>query len=331
MPFQIVHNDITKMHTDAIVNAANTHLLMGGGVCGAIFNGAGPDKLERECRKLAPCPVGSAVITGGYGLPARYVIHAVGPIWRGGGQGERELLAGAYRSALALAKEKDCGSVAFPLISSGIYGYPKLEALRVAVDTIREFLAGEELDVYLVVFDRRAVELGQELYADIKHFIDRYFEENLSRRLAAEPVVYEEEAVLEYAGPMAMHKYGARSLEDMLNNLDETFSQMVLRLIDQKGYRDAQVYKRANMDRKLFSKIRSNPQYRPKKQTVLALAIALRLNVDEARDLLKKAGFTLSDSQKQDVIIRYFLEAGEYDMFTINEALFCFEQPLLGA
>ncbi len=328
MSFQIVHNDITKMHTDAIVNAANTQLLMGGGVCGAVFSAAGPDKLERECRRLAPCPVGRAVITGGYGLHARYVIHAVGPVWRGGGQGERELLAGAYLSALELARERGCRSVAFPLISSGIYGYPKSEALQVAVDTIREFLNREELDVYLVVFDRRAVELGQELYADLRHFIDRYFEENPARRLAAEPFACEE-AVLEYEGPFSHQKYGKRSLEDMLNNLDETFSQMVLRLIDQKGYRDVEVYKRANMDRKLFSKIRSNPQYSPKKQTVLALAIALRLNVDEARDLLKKAGFTLSDSQKQDVIIRYFLEAEEYDMFTINEALFCFEQPLL--
>ena len=330
MPFQIVHNDITKMHTDAIVNAANTHLLMGGGVCGAIFNGAGPDKLERECRKLAPCPVGSAVVTGGYALPARCVIHAVGPIWQGGGQGEAELLAGAYKSALRLAREKGCGSVAFPLISSGIYGYPKREALQVAVDTIREFLAEEELDVYLVVFDRRAVELGEALYEGLRHFIDRYFEEDLPRRLAAEPAMCEAE-VLEDFRSSAPFKLAERSLEDLLNNLDETFSQMVLRLIDQKGYRDVEVYKRANMDRKLFSKIRSNPQYSPKKQTVLALAIALRLNVDEARDLLKKAGFTLSDSQKQDVIIRYFLEAGEYDMFTINEALFCFEQPLLGA
>lgn len=330
MPFQIVHNDITKMHTDAIVNAANPHLLMGGGVCGAVFNAAGPDKLGRECRKLAPCPVGSAVITGGYGLPARYVIHAVGPVWRGGDRGERALLAGAYRSALELAEEHGCGSVAFPLISSGIYGYPKPEAFQVAVDTIREFLDKEELDVYLVVFDRGAVELGQELHADIRHYIDQYFEESPSRSRAAELVMYEAEQPRGIR-PEFLNKCAERSLEDMLDNLDETFSQMVLRLIDQKGYRDVEVYKRANMDRKLFSKIRSNPQYSPKKQTVLALAIALRLNVDEAGDLLKKAGFSLSDSQKQDVIIRYFLEAGEYDMFMINEALFCFEQPLLGA
>ena len=379
MPFQIVHQDITKMNTDAIVNAANSALEMGGGVCGAIFQAAGADKLQKACRKIGVCPRGRAVITPGFDLSAKYVIHAVGPVWQGGDSGERELLAGAYRSALMLAVEYGLKSIAFPLISSGIYGYPKAEALQVAVGVFAEFLAEREMEIYLAVFDRRAVELSEKLFMGVQHYIDTYYEpENRRRRLETEQDFFGESVCLSEvpatvpSGPVPTaapsrpvptankHRMSSkassvlvrtnaekiapvvsefltrtrakdRKLEDVVKNLDETFSEMVLRLIDEKGKKDSEVYKKANIDRKLFSKIRSNPNYNPKKATAFALAIGLELSLDETVDLLAKAGYSFSPSSKFDVIVRYFIEQGKYDMFEINEALFYFEQPLLGA
>ena len=334
MSFHIVHNDITRMETDAIVNAANSHLLQGGGVCGAIFAAAGARKLQEECNRKAPCPTGQAVLTGGYALKARYIIHAAGPIWRGGGQQEARLLADTYRNSLLLAKDSGCESISFPLISSGIYGYPREEALKVAVDTIREFLNGNDMEVYLVVFDRQAVALGEKLDTELRHYINTYFEENSrSQRFVQE--IRERDIPLptrafSHPAPQASASTPG-NLEDMLDNMGETFTEMLLRIIDEKGFTDVEVYKRANMDRKLFSKIRKQKNYHPGKQTVLALAVALRLSLPEASELLSQAGYAFSNSQKSDVIIRYFLEKGDYDIFTINEALFCYEQQLLGA
>lgn len=307
MPFQIVHNDITKMNTDAIVNAANSKLLMGSGVCGAIFKAAGPKELQDECNKIGACAVGEAVITKGYNLKSKYVIHTVGPIWRGGSLDEAKYLKSAYESSLKLAKDNNLNSIAFPLISSGIYGYPKEEALEIAVKAIKEFLLNNDMDIYLVVFDRKAVSLSEDLSNDIKHYIDSFYEDD------------------KY---ILRESYRAK-LEYILNNIDESFSEMLLRLIDEKGKNDVEVYKKANMDRMLFSKIRSNRNYNPKKSTALSLAIALELSLDETKDLLSKAGYTLSPSYKFDLIIEYFIQNRNYDIFLINEALFSFDQPLL--
>lgn len=329
MPFHLIHADITKLDTDAIVNAANSQLLAGSGVCGAIFRAAGTraEELQRECLAKAPCPTGHSVLTSSYGLPARYIIHTVGPIWQGGNQGEEALLASCYRSALTLAWEAHCRSIAFPLISSGIFGYPKRAALLTAREAITQFLEDhEEMEVYLALLDRSAVELGEKLEKGLEHFVDTYCRPESRKRGQTEIVVEAFQVLsLEHALPSAP----SRSLEDDVKHLTESFSRQLLRLIDQKHYDDVEVYKRANMDRKLFSKIRSNPGYQPKKKTVLALAVALRLTVEENQELLESAGYALSSSREMDVIVRYFLEKGQYDIYTINAALFRYGQPEL--
>lgn len=328
MPLQIVRNDITTMKMDAIVNAANESLLGGGGVDGAIHRAAGPELLA-ECRTLGGCKTGQAKITKGYRLPAKFVIHTVGPIWRGGGRGERELLTSAYRSSLELAQANGCETVAFPLISSGVYGYPKDQALKVAVDTIGEFLLSHDMTVYLVIFDRAACTIGGKLFADIATYIDdRYVDahtdsrETQRRRMALASMPMEEDA----PAPAA----ATADLDEALSKLDESFSQMLLRKIDERGMTDAQCYKKANIDRKLFSKIRSDVHYKPSKPTAMAFAVALELPLEEAREMLEKAGFAFSHASKFDIIVEYFIAHRNYNIFEINEALFAFDQSLLG-
>jgi O-acetyl-ADP-ribose deacetylase (regulator of RNase III) len=339
MPMLIIRNDITKMKIDTIVNAANIALKMGGGVCGAIFTAAGKEKLQEECDTLRKCNVGEAVITSGYSLPAKYIIHTVGPIWDGGNSGEGNLLHNCYINSLKLALQYKCKSIAFPLISSGIYGYPKDKALQIAISAISEFLINHEMTVYLVVYDKKAFVLSEKLFLAIEKYIDdNYVEEHQlsERRRDIEPYechqfedIHENYLQSDICSPVPKIK-GKRSLEDIIGQLDESFSQMLLRLIDEKGMTDVETYKKANIDRKLFSKIRSSKGYNPSKVTSIAFAIAIRLSLDETRDLLNKAGYTLSHSNKFDVIIEYFIEEGNYNIYEINEALFSFEQVLLG-
>ena len=358
MPLYIIRNDITKMKVDAIVNAANQSLLGGGGVDGCIHRAAGPKLLE-ECRKLGGCETGQAVLTRGYKLSCKYVIHAVGPRWVDGNHHERELLVSCYKNSLDLTRRAKCKSVAFPLISSGIYGYPKAEALRVAVDTIGEYLNEFELNVYLVIFDRESYQLGEGLYHDIEAYIDDNYTApveaaQLYRRAENLPCsgADSEQKDVDPAGkidsksPMRLssaapkkavdsdisRRWAAlpKTLDEALKQLDESFSEMLIRKIDERGMTDAQCYKKANIDRKLFSKIRGDRKYKPSKPTVIAFAIALELPLDELRDMLMKAGFALSHSSKFDVIIEFFVERGNYNIYEINEALFAFDQCLLG-
>mgnify|MGYP002549218878 FL=1 len=327
MPLHFIRNDITKMPVDAIVNAANESLLGGGGVDGCIHRAAGPELLA-ECRRLGGCRTGEAKLTGAYRLPCRYVIHTVGPVWRGGGHGEREQLVSCYRASLLLAQEHGCETVAFPLISSGNFGYPKDQALRVAVDTIGSFLLEHDMTVYLVIFDRRAYQISGKLFADIAEYIDDHYVE-AHTDLGAERLrrgALHREMVAPMCAPMA-----APALDDLLEHLDAGFSETLLRLIDRSGKKDSEVYKKANVDRKLFSKIRNNSNYKPSKPTALAFAIALELDLAETKDLLARAGYALSASSKFDVIVEYFIRQRNYDIFAINEALFAFDQSLLGA
>ena len=334
MPIEIVRNDITKMHVDAIVNAANESLLGGGGVDGAIHRAAGPRLLE-ECRSLHGCKTGDAKITKGYDLPCKYVIHTVGPIWTNGMHGEEELLRSCYQKSLRLAQEHSCKSVAFPLISSGVYGYPKDQALRVATDTIRDFLIKntDESDmlVYIVVFAKTSFKISGKLYAGITEYIDDNYAFAHSDRRHRRIVQIESSRVFEE--PLmdcmcAPKEIG--SLEDALDMIDESFAAMVLRKIDEKGMTDPECYKKANLDRKLFSKLRKDSNYRPKKQTALALAIALELPLEETKELLMKAGYALSHSDKGDIIVEYFILNNMYDIFDINAALYSFDQVPLG-
>lgn len=339
MPFTIVRQDITKIKVDAIINAANTALQMGGGVCGAIFKAAGASELQAACDKLAPIQTGEAVITPGFRLLAKYVIHTAGPVYSDGKHGEEELLRSCYTNSLKRALENGCKSVAFPLISSGIYGYPKVEALGVATTAIQDFLNNHDIDVSLVVFDKATFEVSEKLLGEVASYInENYVEEHKDTRrdlLDAERKVLDEAEFIQYNAPMpkmaeSILNAPTAGIDDLVGNLDEPFSATLLRLIDSKGKTDVEVYKRANLDRKLFSKIRTSKSYMPSKRTAVALAVALELNLDETNDLLERAGYALSHSQKFDVIIEYFIVSGKYDIFEINEVLFKYDQPLLG-
>ncbi len=331
MPLQIVRNDITKMTVDAIVNAANSTLLGGGGVDGCIHRVAGEGLLE-ECRTLGGCETGNAKITGAYKLPCKYVIHTVGPVYQDGNHGEKALLESCYQKSLELAKANNCESVAFPLVSSGIYGYPKDKALKVAIDVISDFLLENEMMVYIVIFDKKAYQISGKLFSDITEYIDdRYVDEHTDYRRESMRMNMPMASVM--AADLCENKaiFEEGSLDEKLKQIDESFSQMLLRKIDEKGMTDAQCYKKANIDRKLFSKIRGDVHYKPSKPTAIAFAIALELSLDETEDMLKKAGFALSHSNKFDIIIEYFISKGNYNIFEINEALFAFDQSLLGA
>lgn len=356
MPLQIIRNDITKVQCDAIVNAANSTLLGGGGVDGAIHKAAGRGLLL-ECMKLGGCKVGQAKITKGYNLPCKYVIHTVGPKWKGGKNGEKELLENCYKNSLALAKENNCESVAFPLISSGVYGYPMNKAFKVAVDTVAEFLMQNDMLVYIVVYNKNALATSSKLFTDIAQYIDdNYVAEhspyddrrinNLGESMPLPQTRFlsdeelQESAVLESTfrqceeclEDITTTFTKADSLENIIDKtIDESFSEMLLRLIDERGMKDSECYKKANIDKRLFSKIRSNSDYKPSKPTVLAFCIALELSLDKTNEMLMKAGFALSHSNKFDIIVEYFIKQNNYNIFEINEALFAFDQSLLGS
>ncbi len=340
MPFIIVKQDITRMDVDAVVNAANTGLQMGGGVCGAIFRAAGERELQAACGRLSPIKTGEAVITPGFSLPAKYIIHAAGPVYSRWNKAQcRALLRSAYTASLKLAAENGCKSIAFPLISSGIYGYPKDEALETARGAIEDYLLDHDMEIYLAVFDKSSFAVGQALLGGVESYISQHYADRPRfsgrRLLAVEREALQEAAAADLNALAAMPAQAPASreqgLDALMENLDEPFSDALLRLIDKKGKTDVEVYKRANIDRKLFSKIRTGRGYTPKKPTILALAIALELTLDETGALLERAGYALSHASRFDVIVEYFIVSGRYNIFELNEVLFSYDLPLLGS
>ena len=378
MPLEIVRNDITTMNVDVIVNSAHPTPEVGGGVDYAIHRAAGPELIAAR-KKIGDIATGTAFITPGFKLPAKYVVHTVGPIWQEGKKGQREQLASCYKNSLQLAIDNKCDSIAFPLISAGVFACPAEIAIATAVQAIREFLAEHEINVYLVIFDRKAFKISSSLFDDVQNYLDENYVETLMdeeeaqrerRRRAMRDTLLqaEEEAVpMDGGAAQAMEAFTdigtaleppkraskrspsarakrvsesslgkaaapkqPRSLSDLLDEVDDTFSEALLRLIDAKGKTDPDVYKRANIDRKHFSKIRNKPDYQPSKATALALSIALELNLDETKDFIGRAGYAISHSNRMDIIVEYFIERKEYDIFTINETLFAFGQPCLG-
>ena len=346
MPFEIVRNDIVNMQVDAIVNTANPRPVIGSGTDADIHAKAGPELLEAR-QKIGNIKVGCSEITHAYGLDADYVIHTVGPVWRGGLFGEAKRLRACYDSALRLASEYGCRSIAFPLISTGTYGFPKDKALQIAISAFSEFLTEHEMQIYLVVFDRSAYKLSEKLFHSIASFIDDHYVDireasvnggekqnrqySIRRRRDMDHSMSSSvaEEMLPCAPMAAATK--AFSLEDMLKQEDAGFSETLLKLIDKTGKKDSEIYKKANLSKQHFSKIRNNPNYKPTKQTAIALALALELNLEQTRDLIGRAGYALTNSSKFDLIIRYFIEQGKYNVVEINMALYEFDQSLLGS
>ena len=335
MPFVIVRNDIVNMRVDAIVNTANPRPAVGSGTDSAIHAKAGPKLLEAR-QKIGNIKVGCAAITPGFGLDAAYVIHTVGPVWHGGMFGEARQLRTCYDSALQLALDHNCRSVAFPLISTGNYGFPKDRALKIAIAAFSDFLLEHEMQIYLVVFNREAYHLSEKLFRGVASYIDEHYveeKESLSygrvcspsprRRRDMEFDMAECSLPME-AAPKVM------SLKDLLEQEDAGFSETLLKRIDERGKKDSEIYKRANISKQHFSKIRNNPDYKPTKATAIALALALELDLEGTKDLIGRAGYALTNSSKFDLIIQFFIQQKNYNIIEINIALYEFDQALLG-
>lgn len=348
MLFEIIRNDIVNMQVDAVVNTANPEPVVGTGVDTAIHKKAGRELLAAR-QKIGCIDFGDAVITPGFNLNAKYVIHTVGPVWVDGNHQEEQILSSCYRKSLALAKENECESIAFPLIATGNYGFPKHLALQIAVREISVFLLENEMQIYLVVFGKESFELSEKLFKSVSSFIDEnYISEKILDEYGSESVnsshfelrrfkekqkfkvQIQADFCEEICSPTAIPQ-SSDEWENRLKKLDAGFSETLLRLIDRTGKKDSEIYKKANVDRKLFSKIRNNMDYKPSKTTALAFAFALELDIEETRDFIARAGFALSHSSKFDVIVEYFLVSKNYDIYELNEVLFAFDQPLLGA
>ena len=369
MPFKIVRNDITKMKVDVIVNTANEAPQYSSGVDTAVYHAAGEKELLAERKKIGWMKEGDVAITPGFKLPAKYIIHAVSPCYIDGTFGEEDLLRSCYSKSLELAYENKCGSIAFPLISTGSFGYPKEEGMRIALDEINSFLMAHDMLVYLVVFDTAATKLGMNLYPNLEAYIDhnyvcdkreeeygdRYFGSvppnsagydayRVERNRVESAVKCSEEQLdeccmrVEAPAPFDIGSIDQETYEDFyeenesalrerMKHLKDTFQQYLLYLIDAKGLTSAQVYKKAFLTKQLFSKIKLNPNYHPDKSTAMRLCVGARLNIDETKDLLGRAGYALSPCDKRDIIFSFFIENGIYDMIEIDIALEEYDLP----
>ncbi len=339
MPLQIIRNDITKVRADAIVNSANPHPIIGGGADSAVYEAAGVEELLNARQIIGEIPRGQAAVTQAYNLPAKYIIHTVGPKYIDGNQGEEELLRSCYRESLKLIKKLGCSSAAFPLISSGSYHFPKDIALQIALDELGSFLMKEDMTIYLVVFDRESFALSSKLFHDVSQYIS---EHEVSRKEEKEySWRYDRVGSVQSLRPSYIGGRRRRRKDEDLMQMsapqeeqikfipEKTFQVRLLELIDRSGMNDPEVYKRAGLDRKLFSKIRSNEDYKPSRRTVISLGLALHLCLDDMTDLLSRAGFALSRSSRADLIILYCIEKEIYDIYKVDAILFEFDQPTL--
>ncbi len=340
MALQIVRSDITIMDVDAIVNPANPLPEYGAGIDAAVYKAAGVKDLLEARSKIGEVVPGQAFVTDGFKLPAKYIIHAVGAPWQGGALHEEDTLRACYRQVFKLALKGGVESLAIPLLGSGSYGFPKGIALRIALSEIYAFLGGADMSIFLVVFDKKSYLLSAELYGDIDAYIsENYVEDTLEAEYGDERshgsrVRYEmAECCMAPMEDLAEPESGdkPRSLDEVVKNLDKTFMELVYMFADRRGLTDAEVQRRANIDRKAYSKLKCGTTKNPSKSTALALAVALELNIDETKDLLSRAGLALSPCSKGDLIVQYFIERGAYDIYQINVALFEHGEKLLGA
>lgn len=349
MPFTIVRNNITNMQVDAIVNTANPHPVVGDGTDRAIHEAAGPKLLEAR-EKIGDIATGQAAVTPAYNLNAKYVIHTVGPVWEDGKHNEEQLLENCYINSLKLAQKNKCKSIAFPLISTGTYKFPKGRALQIATKVISRFVLNFDMMVYLVVFDKSSYSLSEKLFKEVESYIDsNYVGEQLKAEYSNDIVSQNIRSRLRYAKAADVRREidaaeipvmkdaalsctvsEAADFNSLAFHLEKTFSETLLLLIEKSGKTHAEVYNKANIDKKHFHKIKTNKNYKPTKYTVIAFAIALELSLEGTKELMETAGLALSKSNLFDVIVSFFIENGRYNVFELNDVLFEYDQPLLG-
>ena len=419
MPFQIIRNDITKVKADAIVNTANPRPVIGRGTESAIYNAAGRDRLLEARKAIGELKPGTAAVTPAFDLDAKFIIHVCGTVWNGGDNGEADILKNCYRNALSIAVDNTCSSIAFPLLSTGSFGYPAELGLQIAVDTFTEFLEEHEMEITLVVFDDRSVKVSGGLADEVKSFVDDSYvagalnKEYTPQAFGGTPGAAPGSSASALAGASGMmfssamqpltapfigsaaafeqprkgsisledaevpaarkekHKekkaksgsfkhalFGAAkhssikeesarkaetdfdaieectfedalfapeaelSLEDTLKSIyTESFEKHLQQLINKKGLKNSEVYATANISKQYFSKLLKG-QVKPSKEKVLALAIGLRLNLDETVDFLRIAGYALSPISQTDAVVRYFILHEDYNVIKIDIVLF---------
>jgi len=359
MPLKLIRQDITKIECDAVVAPSNRYLEPGGGADMAIREAAGPE-LDEYCARLGGCEIGKAKISPAFRLPCKYVIHTAGPNWLRL-HNAAELLRSCYRECLSLAAENGCESIAFPLIGAGTYGCPRNIVLKTATEIIGDFLLEHEMLVYLVVYDKESYDISRRIYSDISAFIDDNYVSDHSEYCVADAC--EESSVTSLRRPELIRKrkqrlseignkscgvarreepvaededidslfYSQVELDDLIKNMDKGFAETLFHFIDEKGMTDVECYKRSNVDKKTFSKIKCVKDYKPSKKTAVSFAIGLKLDLEETQALLASAGFCLANNDLFDVIIKYFVISGNYgNIFDVNEVLYKFDQQLLG-
>lgn len=346
MPFQIIRNDITKVKADIIVNTANPRPVIGAGTDSAIYKAAGEKSLLSERTKIGEIARGDIAVTPALKLDAKYIIHAVGPVWKGGDYNEFEILKSCYRKSLEKTIELKCESIAFPLMATGSYGFPKDKALQIAMNEISSFLleSDAELTVYLVVFGKNAFRLSKNLFFQVESFIedeevlDAYRKEyeldfddirhyrNYRRNDSREIEWQDEEDVKTVSSvvkPKSIFNEKTFDKEKFMSDGSEDYSfrDYLFKLIQERDLDNATVWKKANMNRKSFSKIQCGETKIPKKNTVLALAIALELSTDTAKELLASADMAFNPADKRDSLLIHCFDNGQYNMFEINAML----------